>query len=131
MIGRVRREPLYGCVQIEQQCPLSVVTHHALYPEKRREARPARDRGNVVQAARRIKDQAPGIQLHLLNAEVVFDHELAAFVFGRSGKEKRRRKVGPNTVLGACDLANGVIDVGPEILAAAIPVKKRRKDLSR
>ena len=75
MVRRVLVQALDGRVEVEQQRPLAVVTHHALNPEERGDPRAARHRPDGVQARRRIEDQVSGRQLHRVHAVGVFDEQ--------------------------------------------------------
>jgi hypothetical protein len=87
VVWTVCAEALNREIEIEKKRALPVVAHHALNPEERRHARSSRDRSHVVQAARGIQDHVAGRELHRLHAERVFDHQLAAVIFGRIGEE--------------------------------------------
>jgi hypothetical protein len=84
-----------------------------------------------MKTARGIQDHATRGKLDPLHAVVIFDHELAAVVLIRVGKEESRRKIGPNAMFGSAHLADRVIDVGTETLSARISIEQRWKYLSR
>src|SRR5690606_12616450 len=81
-------ELLDAGVELQQQLPLRLVAHKALHPEERRHARTAGHRRDPVQAARGIRDQVAGRELHLVLAVGVVHHQLAAVVFVRVGEEQ-------------------------------------------
>ena len=69
-----------------------------------------------------------GRQLHAVDAVGVLDHQLAAVVVLGVGEEQRRRQVGADAVRRARHLADGVVDVAAERLAARVAVEERRED---
>ena len=66
-----------------------------------------------------------------MRAVGVLDHQLAAVVLVRVGEEQRRRQVGADAVRRAGDLADGVVDVVAERLAALVAIEQRREDAQR
>ncbi len=81
----------------------------------------------MVQAGRGIQNHVPGGQLDAVRAVGILDHQFAAVVFVGRGEKQRRRKIGADPVRRAGHLADGVVHVGAEGLAALIAIEKRRK----
>jgi hypothetical protein len=81
----------------------------------------------VVEAGGGVEDEVAGGEFNALNAIGVFDAEFAAVVFVRGGEEESGGEVGANAMACAGDVANGVVNVGPEILAARVAVEEGRE----
>ena len=74
----------------------------------------------------------PAGSLTRVHAVGVLDHQLAAVVFVRIGEEQRRREIGADGRMPVVlDLADRVVHVVAERLAAAIAVEQRRKHAQR
>ena len=66
-----------------------------------------------------------------VHAVGVLDDQFAAVVFVGLGKEQSRGKIGADAVSGCAHLANRVVHMRAERLAALIAVEQRRKHLRR
>ena len=68
-------------VEIEQERTLPIIPHHALNPKKRRDARAAGHRANVMEAGGGVKDHVAGGQLHRFHSVGILHAKFAAIVF--------------------------------------------------
>src|SRR5262249_2639001 len=74
--------------QIEEQRALLVIAHHALYPEDKSDARPARDAGYVMDRTGWIEQKVACWKSGAIAARRQFRDELSAVVFIRAGNEQ-------------------------------------------
>jgi len=131
MIGKGLIDLIDSHVEIEEQSSLAVVAHHTLHPEERCEADAARHRFDVVQAARRVNHHIAGREFDRMLAVDVVDHQLAAVVVFRRAEKQRRRDIGANAIGRAGNLADGIVQMRAEGLAAFVAVEERREDPER
>ena len=82
-----------------------------------------------MQAGRGIENQVTGGQLYGVRAVGILHDQFATIVFVGLGEKQRGGKIGANAVWRPADLANGVIDMGAECLAALVTIEQRRKYL--
>ena len=85
----------------------------------------------MMQAGSRIKDHVTGGQFDALRAVSIFDHQFAAFVFIGIGEEQSGGDIRADALAATGHLADGVIDVSAEGLAAGVTIEQGRKDLQR
>ena len=130
MIGHVGAEAADRHVEFEHQPALRVLGQQALDPEERRDALAAGDRGDLVQAGAGIQDQISGRELDAVAAIGIFDDQFAAVVVLRRAQEQGGRQVGAHRVhaAAAAVVADRVVDVEAERLAAGVAVEQRRVD---
>ena len=114
MVRHVAIDALNRQVHIEEHGALEIVPDHALNPEKRADSRAARDRGDMVQARRRIKDHVSGHQFYPLRTEAVFNNQFAAFVLVGMCEKQCGREIRTNPLSGFRHLADCVIHVCAE-----------------
>ena len=125
VIGQ-RLVDLVDChVEIEQQRTMAVVAHHALYPEKQCQTHAARDRFDVVQAARRVDHHVAGWEFDCTLIVEVVDHQFAAFVVFRRAQKQGCGYIGADAQRRAGDLPDRIIEMGAERFAAFIAVERR------
>jgi len=129
--GEFAIEFLDAEVEVEEDGAAGVVADHALDPEERAEAGAAGDGPDVVEAGGGVEDHVAGGELDALDAVGVLHAELAAVVLLRCGEKQRGGDVGADAVRGAGDLADGVIDMGAEGLAAGVAVEQGREYFER
>ena len=89
----------------------------------------ARDRPHRMQASGGIKHKIAGRQLHFMRAIIVLDHEYAAVILVRLRQKQRDREVGANAHAGQWVAAHRVVDMHAEMLALAVAIEQRRKDV--
>ena len=82
---------------------------------------------HVMQAGGGIENHVAGRQLDVVRAVGIFHHQFAAIVFVGVREEQRRGKVRADAVWRAGHLADGVVHVRAERLAALIAIEQRRE----
>ena len=66
-----------------------------------------------------------------MNAVSVLDDQLSPVVLAGLAEEQRRREIGPDALARAAHVADGVVDVAAERVAALVAIEQRRKDAER
>ena len=79
---------LNGLIQVKQDTALGIVTHQALQPEKRSNARAACHCRDFMQAGGGIQDHVSGGQFNALCTIGILNNQLTTVIFIRVGKKQ-------------------------------------------
>ena len=115
-------------VQIEQDRPSRIIAHHALNPEEAGHPRAPRDRRDLMQGRRRIKNAVARRQLDRLRAVAVFDQQFAPIILLWVGQKERAGQIGADALARAGNGTDRIVHMDAEILRGFVSVEQRRQD---
>ena len=131
MIGQIERQPLNRCVEIEEQRPLAIVAQHALDPEERRERAPRVTGVTLCRLDAGYSTMCPAGSLTewtpKVSSTTSSPPSYSSGSVRNSVADRSVRTVDPLVRR----LADRVVHVIPERLAAAVAVEQRREHTQR